>query len=73
MLTVLWIVAVVIGFVALAYLNVSGLVWAGAIAAALAVSWLAHALPLALNVLVDGRLHRARGCRCSCRRCAASS
>ena len=55
MLTVLWIIAVLVAVLALAYLNASGLVFTAAIAAALGVAWAAHALPgwltLALTVL----------------------
>jgi acyl-CoA dehydrogenase len=54
MLTLIWIAAVLIGFVTLAYRNVSGAVWAGGIVVALAASWIAHALPLALNVVLTG-------------------
>ena len=52
MLTALWIVAVLTGFLALAYVNASGRAWAAGIAAALAVSWLVPVLPLAANLLL---------------------
>jgi len=39
MLTILWLVAVLAGAVALAYVNASALVWTGAIAVALGVAW----------------------------------
>jgi acyl-CoA dehydrogenase len=52
MLTAFWIIAVLIGFLALTYVNASGRVWGAGIAAALLVSWLLHALPLVLNVLL---------------------
>ena len=39
MLTLLWLVAVFAGAVALAYVNASALVWTGAIAVALGVAW----------------------------------
>jgi acyl-CoA dehydrogenase len=45
MLTLLWLVAVLIGALVLAYLNVSGLAWSAAIVAALGVGWGAHLLP----------------------------
>ena len=52
MLTALWIVAVLTGFLALAYVNASGRAWAAGIAVALAVSWLVPVLPLAANLLL---------------------
>ncbi len=45
MLIVLWFVAVLIGALALAYVNASGIAWCVTIAAALGVAWGAHALP----------------------------
>jgi acyl-CoA dehydrogenase len=45
MLTVLWLAAVLLGALALAYINASGIAWCAAIAAALGVAWGAHALP----------------------------
>ena len=45
MLTVLWLVAVLIGALALAYLNASGAAFTAAIAVALAVAWGAHTIP----------------------------
>ncbi len=53
MLTILWIVAVSCGMLALAYVNASGRAWGAAIAAALVVSWVLHALPIALNLLLS--------------------
>jgi acyl-CoA dehydrogenase len=44
MLTVLWIVAVLAGTVALAYVNASAFVWTAAIAVALGAAWGAHLL-----------------------------
>ena len=38
MLTLLWFVAVLVGALALAYVNASGIVWSAAIAVALAVA-----------------------------------
>ena len=51
MLTLLWLVAVLIGALALAYVNASGLAWTGAIALALAASWGMHLLPGWLDLL----------------------
>src|SRR5450631_1150908 len=52
MLTLIWILVVVVGFFALAYINVAGWAWAIALAAALGVAWVAHLLPpLALLIL----------------------
>ena len=51
MLTILFLVLVLFGALALAYTNASGRAWALAAAVALAVSWYARALPLALNLL----------------------
>src|SRR5690349_10998947 len=50
MLTILWLVAVVLGAVALAYLNVSGIVWSAALASAIAVAWATNALPAGLSL-----------------------
>ncbi|HVN35715.1 MAG TPA: acyl-CoA dehydrogenase [Casimicrobiaceae bacterium] len=52
MLTVIWLLAVLVGAVALAYVNASGRVVTAAIAVALAVAWGAHALPGWLSLLV---------------------
>jgi acyl-CoA dehydrogenase len=52
MLSALWIVAVIVGLVALAYVNASGRAWAAGIAAAIAAAWVLHALPLALTLLL---------------------
>ena len=54
MLTLIWILAVVVVFFALAYVNVAGWAWTLAVAAALAVAWIAHLLP-ALALLSPGR------------------
>ena len=51
MLTLIFLLLIVIGAIALAYVNASGRTWALAALAALAISWYAHALPLALNLL----------------------
>jgi acyl-CoA dehydrogenase len=52
MLTALWLILVLVGLFALAYLNVSGRAWGIGIAVALAASWATHALPLVLNLLL---------------------
>ncbi len=52
MLTIVWLLAVVIGFFALAYVNAAGWLWTAAIAAALAVAWAAHALPLLVTLVL---------------------
>jgi acyl-CoA dehydrogenase len=52
MLIVAWLLAVVVAFFALAYLNAAGWVWTAAIIAALAAVWSAHWLtPLALLIV----------------------
>jgi len=56
MLTMLFLLAVLIGALALAYVNASGLTWGVAITIALAVAWGAHALPLAVNILATAAL-----------------
>ena len=50
MLTVLWLVAVLLLVLALAYINASGIVWSAAAAGAIAVAWATHALPNALSI-----------------------
>jgi len=54
MLTVLWLVAVLVGALALAYVNASGVVLSAAIAVALGLAWVAHTIPgwLALALTV---------------------
>jgi acyl-CoA dehydrogenase len=54
MLTVLFLLAILVAALALAYVNASGAAWGAAIAVALAVTWGAHVLPLALNLLLTG-------------------
>ena len=54
MLTALFLLVILIGALALAYRNSSGLAWGLAVAASLAVSWTGHLLPLALNLLFTG-------------------
>ncbi|HTQ01714.1 MAG TPA: acyl-CoA dehydrogenase [Casimicrobiaceae bacterium] len=51
MITALWVVAVLAGLTALAYVNASGRAWAAAVAAAIAAAWVLHALPVALTLL----------------------
>ena len=48
MLTLLWLVAVVIGFVALAYVNAAGWLWILGIGASLIAALALHALPMLL-------------------------
>lgn len=45
MLTFIWILCVVVGFLVLAYVNAAGWLWTAAIAAALAIAWGAQLLP----------------------------
>jgi acyl-CoA dehydrogenase len=45
MLTIIWLVAILVGAAALAYVNASGRVVTAAIAAALVVAWGAHTIP----------------------------
>jgi acyl-CoA dehydrogenase len=45
MLLTLWLVAVLVGVLALAYVNASGAAWTGVLAAALGVAWIGHVLP----------------------------
>jgi acyl-CoA dehydrogenase len=45
MLTVLWLVAVIVGALALAYINASGAAFTAAIAIALVAAWGAHTIP----------------------------
>jgi acyl-CoA dehydrogenase len=45
MLIALWLVAVLAGVVALAYLNAPGIAWSATLAAAIALAWGAHILP----------------------------
>ena len=55
MLTLIWLLAVLLGMLVLAYLNASGIFWSAALAGAIAVAWGTHALPgwlsLALSAL----------------------
>src|ERR1700694_2491770 len=51
MLTIVWLLAVIVGFFALAYVNAAGWVWTAAVGAVLAAVWVMHAIPL-LAVLI---------------------
>ena len=50
MLILLWLFAVLVGVVALAYVNASGVVWSAAIAGAIAVLWGVHLVPDAVAI-----------------------
>ncbi len=50
MLTVAWLVALLLGAVALAYVNASGIVWTVALGAALGIAWGASLLPAWLSL-----------------------
>jgi acyl-CoA dehydrogenase len=52
MLTLIWIAVVIVGFFVLACINAAGWLWTGAIAAALAIAWLAHLLPSLLLIVL---------------------
>ena len=52
MLILVYLAVILAGFVVLAYLDVAGPVWAGAVVVALAVSWVGHVLPFALNAIL---------------------
>ena len=60
MLTVLWLVAVLVGAIALAYVNASGIAWTAAIAVALGVAWVAHLLPPWLALALTAGVRAAR-------------
>src|SRR5438552_15481264 len=51
-LTVVWVLAVIAGFLALAYVDAAGGWWSGAIALALAAAWEAHLLPPLLVIVL---------------------
>jgi acyl-CoA dehydrogenase len=46
MLIVIWIAGIIVGFLALAYINAAGWLWTGAIAVALAIAWAAQVAPM---------------------------
>ena len=73
MLILLWLVAVLVGAVALAYVNASGVVWSAAIAGALAVLWGAHLVPDVARARARRRLRAASRFRSTSRRCGAGS
>ncbi len=50
MLTILWVVAILVGVLALAYVNAGGVFWSATIAVALVVAWAGRLLPTALTV-----------------------
>ena len=52
MLTLIFLLLVAAGALALAYVNAAGRTWGVAAAVALAASWLTHALPVALSALL---------------------
>jgi acyl-CoA dehydrogenase len=52
MLTLIWLVAVAAGFLALAYINAAGWIWCAGIALALALAYGAHVLPAGLVLLL---------------------
>src|ERR1700682_4194850 len=52
MLTVIWILGVIVGFLVLAYVNVAGWLWTGAAALALAIAWSTHLLPPLLVIVL---------------------
>jgi acyl-CoA dehydrogenase len=56
MFIVLWIVVVLLGALALAYVNANGWMWTTALAAALGASWSAHILPAWLNLILTAAL-----------------
>jgi acyl-CoA dehydrogenase len=56
MLTLLWLVAVIVGFVVLAYLDAEGWAWTIAIAIALGIAWDAHLAPPLVLLLMSATL-----------------
>jgi acyl-CoA dehydrogenase len=52
MLTLIWLIAVFIGFLALAYVDAAGWMWSAGIAAALVIALVTHALPAVLVLLL---------------------
>jgi acyl-CoA dehydrogenase len=54
MLTLLWIIAVFVCFLGLAYVSAGGIAWAVALAAALAVAWASTLLPGPLWLILTG-------------------
>ena len=56
MLTVIWIAGVIVGFLALAYVNAAGWLWAGALAVALAIAWGGQLLPLLVVIVLAALL-----------------
>ena len=62
MLTFTWLLAVFIGFLALAYADAAGWMWSAGIAAALLIALATHALPAVLVLLlaIVGPITRGR-------------
>ena len=54
MLTLVWLIAVIVGFLALAYVNAAGMLWTGAIAVVLVAAWGARLLPGLILLLLTG-------------------
>jgi len=52
MIAIAWLVLVISGFLALAYVNASGAIWTAALAGALVLAAMAHALPIAALALL---------------------
>src|SRR5512147_2049103 len=50
MLTILWVIAILIGALALAYVNAGGIAWSAAIAVALLAAWAGQLLPTAVTL-----------------------
>ena len=73
MLTLLWLAAVLVVALALAYVNASGLAFTVAIAVALGVAWVAPTMPGWLALAADPRRSSCSRSRATCRRCGASS
>ena len=73
MLTLLWIAAVLVAVLALAYVNASGAAFTAAIAVALVVAWFAHTIPGWVALAADRRRSCCSRFRRTCRCCGASS
>jgi acyl-CoA dehydrogenase len=56
MLTVIWVAGVIVGILALAYVNAAGWLWTGALAAALAIAWGGQLLPQLVVVVLAALL-----------------
>ena len=73
MLTLLWIAAVLVGALVLAYVNASGLAFTAAFAVALGVAWFAHTHPGLGGARADARCSCCSRFPRTCRCCGASS